>query len=76
MTILIGFLICRPVQKNWDSTVEGTCGNRMAGYTAVSIVNVIVDCCMFVLPLPMVFNLHVKLSYKIGLLGVFSIGAV
>lgn len=76
MTVLIGFLICRPVVKNWDPTAEGTCGNRIAGYTAVSVVNVIIDCLMFILPLPMVFNLHVKSGYKIGLFGIFSIGVV
>lgn len=76
MTVLIGFLICRPVEKNWDPTVEGTCGNRIAGYTAVSVVNVIVDCLMFVLPLPMVFNLQIKPGYKLGLFGIFGIGAM
>lgn len=76
MTVLIGFLICRPVEKNWDPTAEGVCGDRIAGYTAVSVVNVIVDILMLVLPLPMVFNLQVKRGYKVGLFSVFGIGIV
>lgn len=60
-TVLIGLLICRPVQKNWDPTVQGTCGNRIAGYTSASVVNdVVIDVLMLILPRPMVFNLWVK----------------
>ncbi|KAK7707030.1 hypothetical protein SLS64_007239 [Diaporthe eres] len=76
MTVLIGFLICRPVQKNWDPTAEGTCGNQIAGYTAVSVVNVIVDVLMLLLPLPMVYGLQTRPGYKVGLFAIFSIGIV
>ncbi|KAF5001739.1 hypothetical protein FDECE_10872 [Fusarium decemcellulare] len=76
MTLLIGLLICRPIQKNWDPTVEGTCGDQIAGYTAVSIVNVIVDVAMCILPLPMIWGLQVKKPYKMALFGIFSIGIV
>lgn len=76
MTVLIGFLICRPVAKNWDPTVVGSCGNRVAGYTAVSAVNVVIDCLIFILPLPMIFKLHVRTGYKAGLFAIFSIGIV
>ncbi|KAI3393495.1 hypothetical protein diail_4216 [Diaporthe ilicicola] len=76
MTVLIGFLICRPVQKNWDPTAEGTCGNQIAGYTAVSVVNVIVDVLILLLPLPMVYRLQTKPGYKVGLFAIFSIGMV
>lgn len=76
MTVLIGFLICRPVSKNWNPTAQGVCGNRIAGYTAVSVVNVIIDCLMLVLPLPMIFRLQVKPGYKWALLGIFGIGII
>ena len=76
MTVLIGLLICRPVQKNWDPTAEGTCGNQIAGYTAVSVVNVIIDGIMCILPLPMIWGLQVKKPYKVALFGIFSIGTV
>ncbi|ROW02581.1 hypothetical protein VPNG_07892 [Cytospora leucostoma] len=76
MTVLIGFLICRPVARNWDPTVDGSCGNRIAGYTAVSVVNVVVDCLMLILPLPMIYNLQTTPGYKLGLFAIFSIGIV
>ncbi|KKY36501.1 putative integral membrane protein [Diaporthe ampelina] len=76
MTVLIGFLICRPIQKNWDPTAEGTCGNQIAGYTAVSVVNVIIDVLMLLLPLPMVYRLQTRPGYKVGLFAIFSIGLV
>ncbi|KAL1857639.1 hypothetical protein VTK73DRAFT_8021 [Phialemonium thermophilum] len=76
MTVLIGLLICRPIQKNWDPTVSGQCGNQIAGYTAVSVYNVIVDVVMCILPIPMIYNLQVKKPYKAALLGIFGIGVV
>ncbi|KAM5360512.1 hypothetical protein ACJZ2D_013688 [Fusarium nematophilum] len=76
MTLLIGLLICTPIQKNWDPTAEGRCGDQIAGYTAVSIVNVIVDIAMCILPLPMIWGLQVKKPYKMALFGIFSIGIV
>ena len=76
MTMLIGVLICRPIQKNWDPTAKGTCGDQIAGYTAVSIVNVVIDVAMCILPLPIIWTLQVKLPYKMALFGIFSIGVV
>ncbi|KAF7550135.1 hypothetical protein G7Z17_g5908 [Cylindrodendrum hubeiense] len=76
MTLLIGLLICRPIQKNWDPTAVGTCGDQIAGYTAVSIVNVIVDVAMCLLPLPVIWGLQVKKPYKMALFGIFGIGIV
>lgn len=76
MTVLIGFLICRPVAKNWDPTVAGVCGNRIDGYMAVSVVNVIVDCLMLVLPLPTILRLQIKPGYRWALLGIFGIGII
>ncbi|KAI7783217.1 integral membrane protein [Diaporthe eres] len=66
----------KPFEKNWDPTAEGTCGNQIAGYTAVSVVNVIVDVLMLLLPLPMVYGLQTRPGYKVGLFAIFSIGIV
>ncbi len=52
MTILIGLLVCRPIEKNWDPTAVGTCGDQIAAYTAVSIYNVVVDVVMCLMPIP------------------------
>ncbi|KAF5017272.1 hypothetical protein F66182_10809, partial [Fusarium sp. NRRL 66182] len=76
MTVIIGFVICRPIRRNWDPTAEGTCGDQIAAYTAVSIVNVAVDVAMCILPLPMIWGLQVKKPYKMALFGIFSIGIV
>ncbi|KAI0595078.1 hypothetical protein F4775DRAFT_571343 [Biscogniauxia sp. FL1348] len=76
MTVLIGLLVCRPIQKNWDPTVEGTCGNQIAAYTAVSVYNVIIDIVMCVMPLPMIYKLQLKAPYKLALFGIFGISIV
>ncbi len=76
MAIPIGFLVCRPVQKNWDPTAKGNCGDQIAAYTAASLVNVIINSAMCLLPLPMVWRLHIKIPYKVALFGIFTIGVV
>ncbi|KAI5925280.1 hypothetical protein F4810DRAFT_659796 [Camillea tinctor] len=76
MTVLIGLLVCRPIQKNWDPTVEGTCGNQIAAYTAVSVYNVIIDIVMCIMPLPMIYKLQLKAPYKLALFGIFGISIV
>lgn len=47
-----------------------------SGYAAVSVVNVIVDVLMLLLPLPMVYRLQTRPGYKVGLFAIFSIGIV
>jgi hypothetical protein len=75
MTILIGMLICQPVQMNWiPTTPGGKCGNQVAAFSAVGIMDVAVDCIIFLLPIPMVLKLRVRPAEKIGLLCIFGLG--
>lgn len=76
MTLLIGVLICAPIERNWNPTVIGTCGDQIAGYTAVSAVNVAVDIIMCTMPLPVILRLQLKGPYKFALVGIFSTGVV
>ncbi|PQE05647.1 integral membrane protein [Rutstroemia sp. NJR-2017a BBW] len=44
MTILIAFLICRPLGYNWNlQPTAGHCGNTIAAYTAVGVADIITD---------------------------------
>lgn len=76
MTVLIGLLVCSPIEKNWDPTAKGHCGDQKAAYTAVSVVNVVVDVTMCILPLPAIWSLQVKKPYKMALFGIFGISVV
>lgn len=75
MTILIGMLICQPVRMNWiPTTPGGKCGNQVAAFAAVGVVDVVLDCFIFLLPIPMVFKSHVRFAEKLGLICIFGVG--
>jgi len=74
-TILIAFLICRPLSYNWDTTgVQGTCGDLHAAYLSVGIVDVVTDFLIFLMPIPMIQTLKMPTRSKIATSGVFALG--
>ncbi|KAI0858072.1 hypothetical protein F4860DRAFT_527435 [Xylaria cubensis] len=76
LVILVAFLLCRPLAFNWDTTIPGGyCGNRNAAFLASGILNLILDISVIVLPLPMLWGLHMPIYRKIGLTLLFSVGA-
>lgn len=75
-TILTGLLICQPMALNWDPTARGHCGNETLAYAAVSIVDIITDIVIFVMPLKMLWGMQVKGSYRIALACMVGAGIV
>lgn len=75
-TVLTGVLICQPVNMNWDPALRevGHCGNQMVAFAAVSIVDIITDILILVLPIKLLWDLQMKQSYKIALGIVFGAG--
>ncbi|KAL9066444.1 MAG: hypothetical protein Q9161_007583 [Pseudevernia consocians] len=75
--IAINFLAifsCTPIHKSWDPTIPGHClktGNTFLGAT---IPNIVIDFILLLLPIPMLWRLHVEILSKIALVGVFSAG--
>ncbi|KAF2657694.1 hypothetical protein K491DRAFT_676986 [Lophiostoma macrostomum CBS 122681] len=60
------FLLCIPVQFNWDTTIQGTC----------RCLNLIIDMVVVALPMPMLWRLWSPIAKKIGVAAMFSLGAV
>ncbi|OTB12361.1 hypothetical protein K445DRAFT_25654 [Daldinia sp. EC12] len=75
-TILIGVLICQPVELNWDPTVRGTCGDQEAGFTSVAIVDIVTDLMLLLLPIKPLISLRIKTSHKVALLVIFGAGLI
>ncbi|KAJ5752242.1 hypothetical protein N7520_009159 [Penicillium odoratum] len=73
MEIALG-LQCIPIQKAWDMNVEGSCVNLVSFSYFTNITNLITDIWVFLLPLPIIFRLHVTRRRKFELAGVFAIG--
>ena len=75
-TILVGFLICRPLSHNWNTAGEGTCGDPRAAYISIGIVDAITDGMIFALPLPMINRLKMPTQTKLATCAIFALGLV
>lgn len=72
---LIAFvLLCVPREKIWNPMVPGQCINIYAAIVSASIVNVISDLSMLVLPIIQVLQLHLSKNRKIAIIAVFAFG--
>ena len=74
--VLEGLLICRPLAYYWDPLLEHTCGNTEAAYLAAHVINLVTDISVIVLPMPVLWNLNMRASKKLGISIMFGGGAV
>lgn len=75
MVILTGLLMCRPFAFNWDQTIPGgECADQKSTFLAVGVLDLVTDLCVFILPLPMIWNLKVTKGNKVALFGIFGLG--
>ena len=65
---------CAPIHKAWDSTLPGHCQPYYKIFLGAAIPNIVIDFILLVLPIPMLWRLHVERSSKIALAAVFSAG--
>lgn len=69
------FLMCRPFAYSWDRTVPGgSCANTNLAYLFSGITNLLIDALVVTLPMPMLWGLHLPISKRIGLAGMFGFG--
>jgi hypothetical protein len=68
------FLICRPLSADWDSHVNGTCGDQIVSYVVLEIIGLFLDLMILVVPLPIIKGLFLRHKKKVQLMSVFSIG--
>jgi hypothetical protein len=75
MANLISFLICHPVQMNWNLlTLGGKCGNQTVAFAATGVMDVITDLLILILPIPIVLKIELPRANKIALLVIFCLG--
>lgn len=63
--IITALLICRPLARNWDLTVPGSCGSQPNFYFSMGAINIITDVAILALPLPYLFSLQMPWKRKI-----------
>lgn len=73
--VVFPFTHCNPPLKAFYPLLKGTCsGGGVPWYLGSSITNVLLDLITLVLPMPMVWDLQLKLGRKMQLSLIFQIG--
>ncbi|KAF2275265.1 uncharacterized protein EI97DRAFT_494860 [Westerdykella ornata] len=72
--VMAGFLICRPLARNWDMTIPGKCGSQPKFYFAMGLINIITDIVLIILPMPFLYNLRMATKKKLLAASLLSIG--
>lgn len=67
---------CSPVNSLWNPQVKGKCINLSAELVASSVLNVVTDVFILVLPLPILWRLQISMERKLQLIGIFSLGGL
>lgn len=76
-TILSSALICRPLAYSWDKKISGgKCGDQKSLDLYIGIVNLLLDVCVVVLPMPVLWGLQMAINKKLMLSGMFGLGIV
>lgn len=70
-------LQCIPMAFLWDKTIPGgKCMNQQAFFVGSAVMNIISDCAVLVLPIPMVWGMQTNMRKKIALIVLFSLGVL
>lgn len=73
--IFVMLLMCIPLQRVWDRTVQGSCGPKVLTLWYFNgIFNIVSDVVIFMLPLPVLCELQLPRSQKLCLIGIFCLG--
>lgn len=73
---LAGGLICIPANKFWDQSIDGTCLNPYKVYYGQQIPNILTDVILLIMPIHVVWSLHISRYQKMLLCGVFLVGGL
>jgi hypothetical protein len=72
--IITALVICQPIARNWNLSIDGTCGSQPKFYTSMGVINIITDVAILTLPLPYLFSLQMPWKRKIIAAGMMTIG--
>lgn len=75
-TILADTLICILVSHNWDPTVLARCGNKDLVAKIPPVPWIVTDLVVLLMPMTMVWKLHLPRLQRVGLAGLFLLGGL
>ena len=70
------FLICRPMAADWDTHVDGTCGNQIVSYLVLEVLGLFLDFTIVAVPIPYITRIQMRRAEKLRISVVFSIGVL
>ncbi|MCJ1423199.1 hypothetical protein MMC29_001081 [Sticta canariensis] len=74
--ILAGFFICTPLEFLWNRTIPGGhCLDINAWYRWGSLMNIITDVAMLMLPIPVIWKIQISKTVKLGLILIIATGS-
>lgn len=65
---------CVPIEKAWSIVEGGHCFSQWAWFLATAIPSTLIDLCILLMPLPMLWRLQVSKTRKVMIIGVFLCG--
>ena len=71
---------CHPVGRNWDPIPQSWkmdyCIDRMGVYLATALTNTTSDMILILIPIPIIWRLHVPVRQKLGIAAIFGVGCM
>ncbi|GAB7347680.1 hypothetical protein MBLNU459_g5247t1 [Dothideomycetes sp. NU459] len=74
ITILLVLLACEPVSKGWIPMTPGKCLSTNPLYYGTAAFTISCDVIVFILPVPLVYGLHMERKKRYGLIFAFVLG--
>jgi len=69
--------LCQPMAANWDDNIPNAkCLNKRVVSTWITMPNIVTDIWMLVLPIPIIWKLHIVKRVKLGLTFTFLVGSM
>ncbi|KAL8974426.1 MAG: hypothetical protein Q9197_001331 [Variospora fuerteventurae] len=75
-SVFATILQCIPIKASWNRDMEATCTNSASFWIAFAVINILTDAIILFLPMREVLHLQLGRREKIGLLALFSLGAL
>jgi hypothetical protein len=76
-TWIVNLTVCTPIAYAYDKTiVGGHCKNQAISGTISGALSLFGDVMILVLPMPIIFRLHINLRRKLALSAIFLLGAM
>ena len=66
--------LCQPLERMWDPSIAGRCGNKKLFDLLTAIVNLCLDLAVVLLPMPILWGLQMALKRKVILTLIFGMG--